>query len=209
MRNTRTGPHEPSGVADIEQRLKTTGRTNRIAVHAVAALAVLGVALGAASAKADNFSFSFTNTIGNVSGTVTGEILGLTNNATGPASEVLITAFPSGLNSALGAAPINAMLWDQQDQNSFTETAGVVTAGEFWAIDTINSNPSGAQLDINGDVGRNLLSLDGVDAAAVYGANGLPAANIQPLVATPEPASLAVVAVGLGALGMIRRRKRS
>ena len=66
----------------------------------------------AAQGQIVNFDFSFQNTIGTVSGTVTGEILGLTDNSTGPATEVLITGFPAGMNNIAGPTPINAMLWD-------------------------------------------------------------------------------------------------
>lgn len=175
----------------------------------ILALAISGIALSSVSAKADDFSFSFTNTVWYaVPGTVTGEILGLTNNATGPAAEVLITSFPSGLNSVLGSGPINAMLWDQQYQNSFTESGGQVTAGGFWANDTINGWSQGAQLYINGDGGPyNFLNLDGTDALYVWGDNGLAAANIKPLgTPTPEPSSFLLALGFAGVLGAFRRK---
>lgn len=153
-------------------------------------VSLLATMLCAPLARADDFTFSFTNTTqGNVSGTVTGKILGLTNNSTGPAAQVIITSFPAGLNSVLGSAPITATSWDQQYQNSFTETNGVVTGGGFWAEDTIGGNPVGAQLYINGESNYNFLNLDGADALYVYGANGLAAANITPL-ASPPPTSV-------------------
>ena len=97
-------------------------------------LAISGIVLLGTSAKADTFDFSFTNTNppGNVSGTVTGEIiLPGTNNYSGAATEVIIESFPSGLNSDLGAAPIDASLWDTQISNSFTEIGGVITSAGF------------------------------------------------------------------------------
>jgi hypothetical protein len=59
------------------------------------ALMISGIVLAAGPASADDFSFSFTNDIGNVAGTVTGEILGLTDNSTGAATDVIIESFPS------------------------------------------------------------------------------------------------------------------
>jgi hypothetical protein len=154
-------------------------------------VSLLATVPGAQLARADNFSFSFTNAFsgpGYVSGTVTGEIIGLTNNSTGPAAQVIITSFPAGLNSVLGSGPINAMLWAHVYQNSFTETNGMVTGGGFWAQDTIGSNTSGAQLYINGDNVSpgpfDFLNLDGADELYVYGALGagaFAAANIVPL----------------------------
>jgi hypothetical protein len=163
-----------------------------------------------ASARADNFTFSFTNVPtgdgDDISGTVTGEILGLTNDSTGPAAEVLILSFPPGLDSVLGSGPIYATSWSDQIENSFTVTNGQVTAGGFYAWDTLDSVPYGAQLYINGlGAGFNEANLDGVEYGPAYvqGADGLAAANIQP---APEPPSLALLGVGLlGLLGLKRR----
>jgi hypothetical protein len=152
-------------------------------VTLIFALAISGIALSSTSAKADDFSFSFTNTVWyGVPGTVTGEILGLTNNATGPATEVLITSFPAGLDTIVGSGPINAMLWNYQEENSFTVSGGEVTAGGFWAQQEVNGFPKGLQLFINGGTGTfnyiNYLNLDGTDTHEVWGNNGLAAANI-------------------------------
>ena len=165
----------------------------------------------AANAVALTFQFSVTNTIGTVPGTFTGEIFGLVDNATSSATSVLIETFPAGLNS-LEAAPIDATLWDQQNQNGFTVVSGQITAGGFWAARTIGGYPSGYQLLLNGDGGPyNFLNLDGVDRLFVYGDNGFAAANFTRVNATaaPEPASLALA--GLGAVALMaaagRRRK--
>jgi hypothetical protein len=67
------------------------------------------------NAMADNFTFSFTD---QGVGTVTGEIFGLQNNATSPATEVLITSYPSTI---LGTIPVlDATQWTDVMDNTFT-----------------------------------------------------------------------------------------
>jgi hypothetical protein len=55
-----------------------------------------------------NFTFSFTNTIGNTAGTVTGEVIGLKDNATSPATDVIITSYPSAM-TGLPPAPFSVL----------------------------------------------------------------------------------------------------
>jgi hypothetical protein len=151
-----------------------------------------------------NFDFSFQNTTGDVSGTVSGEILGLANNSTGAASEVLITSFPVGLNSVLGAGPFDATTWTYQMDNSFTVVNGQVVAGGFWA----DSAPA-FQLFIDGNPGYgiNFLSLDATAANYVWGNPGLAAANIVPAPSVPDAAgTFSLLGAALAGLGVLRRK---
>jgi hypothetical protein len=104
------------------------------------ALMISGIVLAAGPASADDFSFSFTNDIGNVVGTVTGEILGLTDNSTGAATDVIIESFPSALSADLNSsytAPIDlfAFPWFSTASDTFTETDGEITAADFGVDD--------------------------------------------------------------------------
>jgi hypothetical protein len=171
-------------------------------------LGVFAVAMLAATAGRTQasliFDFSITNATGNVPGTVTGQILGLTNNTTSAATQVLIDSFPPALGNAAGPTPINAMLWNFQLENSFTVSNGQVTNGGFWAEES--STPL-LLLYINGGGGNfNYVSLNGSNTLQVYAASGLAAANIVPAQASPEPAS--VTLLGLGLLVCAGRRLR-
>jgi hypothetical protein len=160
-----------------------------------------------------NFQFSFSTTkvcgyCGEISGTVTGRIIGLADNNTGPASQVLIDGFPTGLNSIYGSGPIDATLWANQIANSFTTSGGNVVDGQFLA------NIPGhlgyyAELDLNyGGNHDNFLSLNGYNSLDVWDQGGLPGLHLTSL-ATPLPAALPLFASGLGGLGLLTwRRKR-
>ena len=65
-----------------------------------------------------DFMFSFTGTIppSSVAGTVSGEIFGLTDNATGPASNVVVDGYPAELG--LPSPPLT--IFSFISENSFT-----------------------------------------------------------------------------------------
>ena len=180
----------------------------------IIALAISGIVLLGASARGDSFTFSFTNTLGNVSGTVTGEILGLTNNSTGPASEVIITSFPTALNSQFGNAPLNATGWTVLG-NTFTESGGVITDALFGAVvDYPSSTSAFFVLDapISGGSFINALSLD-LDSSnspftgpTVQGPDGFSGVTYTPT-PVPEPRSVVLVLTALLAIAFAPRKR--
>jgi hypothetical protein len=186
-------------------------KPNLTTVFKMAAVSIPLITAGSLFAAGPlDFDFSFTNTIGDVSGTVSGEIIGLTDNSTGSASEVVIDSFPSGLDSIFGSNPI-ATSWDQQDENTFTVSGGQVVAGGFWAQQTVNNFQQGAQLYVDGDGGPyNFLNLDGTDGLYVWGNDGFAAANIVPAgPSVPDAgATLPLMVVALLGVGTFARKFR-
>jgi hypothetical protein len=182
-------------------------------IRLIFALALSGIVLSGTSAKADDFSFTITNTDGNLPGTVSGEILGLTDNITGPAAQILIESYPTAIASVVGPGPIDATLFLNQLVNSFTEVNGVVTAGSFGAY-----NPQPGifdELAIN-DGGQSTMQACGYPCFQsgfywVSTMGGFPSANIQPLdppaSQVPEPSTLVLTFTGIvGLIGFLRSK---
>jgi hypothetical protein len=158
---------------------------------------------------ADDFTFSFTNAVGPVSGTVTGEILGLTNNATSAASEVIIASLPAPLAAAdlvLSNPPINATTWAVQGLNVFTETSGIITSADFFAAP---AHPTDNNLEIcfNACNSTTFATLGFPGEAVIANARTM---SFSPLASpVPEPSTPNLTLIGFGSLGlMMVMRKR-
>jgi PEP-CTERM motif len=154
-------------------------------------------------AQALDFTFNVTNTLGNVSGSYSGIVYGLTDNATGPATDVVITSFPGSLNSVAGSAPIDffGSSWTVRD-NSFTVADGQITAGGFNSVYKLGEGY--AYLDLGSD--DNALELDNnYYNAYIYTSSGIAPDHFNSY-ATPEPTTLALAGLG-GAALLLRKRK--
>ncbi len=143
---------------------------------------------------ADAFSFSFSNTLGgSVDGTVTGEVLGLTNNGVpGPASQVIITGFPTPFEALLGAAPITTIPTWSVLVNSFTESGGAITSGAFLA------EPPNSAYFFELYPTEDFAEIDGL--ATTNQTEG--SLTFAPL-PVPEPGTSTLTLTGLGLLGLV------
>lgn len=171
------------------------------------ALIFSGIVFLSTPARADDFSFTFTNVTGNVGGTVTGEILGLVDNSTGPATDVIIESFPSALNAYLFTsytAPIDLLTfpWFGTGPNAFTESGGVITSASFGMDDgdfDFVTLGTGCNIlsSFCGDGFGNWQTANYVGGTATYGSS-----------AAPEPSTLGLALAGILALTAKVRRSR-
>jgi hypothetical protein len=145
-----------------------------------------------------DFTFSFSNTAGNVAGTVTGEIFGLTDNATGPTTNITLISYPAGL----GLPPPSQLVFPIVQVNSFTVTAGEITFATFRAFDATQFD----ELGLNVDGVANFL-LNGATDALLLNNGGFTGTTYTRVQATPEPSSVALLGTGLAALWQFRRRR--
>jgi hypothetical protein len=186
-------------------------------MNSIIAAVIVGIVLLGTYAKADNFYFSFTDTTGAgyVFGTVTGEIEGLTNNATGPAAEVLLLSFPTAVLYLPGSVPpgvpplfecpstsavCDVSLWYSQEfgfsPNIFTETNGLITYFDF------NSFSFNADFIFGLEDGGGFLSLN-TDESSV----GSQEVVFYPPGPVPEPTSVILMLTVLVGLAFVARMR--
>lgn len=151
---------------------------------------------GLCNASTINFTFSFTNSTGNIPGTVTGEILGLNDNSTGAATQVLIDSYPGAFNPTPFSLPINATLFPNQFQNTFTVASGVITSARFDA-DTLFSPTPPDQYILNFTTltGQFFDTTNFPTCCSIFQNTTGPISFAQ--AAVPEPASVPLVLGGL------------
>src|ERR1700730_15434863 len=134
-----------------------------------------------------DFKFWFSNVSGNVSGTITGEIFGLTDDATGPASNVIVDSYPGGLQ--LPAPPLTN--FSDIGPNSFTVSSGVVTDAAFFG----RNRDGTAQLELNDNNENGLFNLVAViELSNLQGLNGIQFTLVPS--AVPEPSALVILGAG-------------
>ena len=185
--------------------------------RAISTGAICTIALGTfGTAQATEMvTFSFTNTYGNVGGTVTGTFrlpdACYTGCTDAEGSDFTITSFPSGLNSAHGAAPVDLSSFLTFRDNITTDISGVITAIHVDA--RVDAKDDGLFLNA-GRSGGNGLEIDGAGyldpSHAVINYDGFGGATYTSDTATgaaPEPGTWAMLALGLGGLTRIRRRR--
>ena len=189
--------------------MKLKSRLIATAFFVYASLLALAAPVHAATLS---FTFSFTNQPpgGTVDGTVTGRIDGLADTRTSAVTAVFVTSSPPGVFYPLSAsdnilAPPNLGV----NSNSFTVTNGLLTATDFRAGFTqANGNAFSLALGLSANSQFNLRSVTGsfpniLDRAVVTNT-----ATFVPVSEVPLPAALPLFATGLGALGLLLRRKR-
>jgi hypothetical protein len=153
-----------------------------------------------------DFMFSFTGTVppGSVAGTVTGEIFGLTNNASGSASNVVIDSYPAGLG--LPTPPLT--IFSNITSNSFTVMNNAITDADYFAFDA--ADLIGLLINFPTAKGQNLNELEnlGTTANNTVNLDGLAGITFTLVPSVPEPASVTLLATALALLWPLRRRGR-
>lgn len=179
-----------------------------------AALAVALICTGSMSLASD-FTFSFgtdgsdPDIINGVPGTVTGRILGLPDDGTGSALQVLIDSYsPDGSL----AFPIDATTWFSQWENSFTVDNGAIVAAIFYADNDFLVSELD-RLYINVPIyetgGTNYASLGSNNATSIWNNQGLSGITFTRIdAAVPEPGTWALMLLGFGITGFALRRRR-
>lgn len=180
-----------------------------------AAVAAALVCTGTASQAADfYFSFGTDTTDPSVSngvpGTVTGEDLGLPDEGTGGALQLLIDSYSPDASLAY---PIdaNAWLFSSDYWNSFTVEDGMIVAALFRNDDFTFGGDD--QLFINFLLGNggntNYVSLDSNNASSIWNNQGMAGVTFTRInAAVPEPETWGLMLLGFGAAIVLRSRRR-
>ena len=108
-----------------------------------------------------------------------------------------------GLTGSFGWFPLGALTTSSISTSNISQTpalaiAGLIATNAEITGDAYHNNFTGPA----GFFGLSVLAVDDADGAAVILGGGA-----QTQIATPEPASLTLVAIGLAGLGIIRRRR--
>ncbi|AFY72097.1 hypothetical protein Pse7367_3874 (plasmid) [Thalassoporum mexicanum PCC 7367] len=170
----------------------------------ISSLATVAIA---SPAQALDFFFSFNNDDlipSTVPGTVSGRILGLTDNATGSATSIIIDDFPMALGGTFVIGS-DAAAWTI-DEHSFTVINGNITAANFEALAGPNIFCLNAFVPSGQCANGSVLTLDAVTTRVVN--NG----GFAAITFTPVPfefeASLGLIALGAMAGGYAYSKKR-
>jgi hypothetical protein len=180
------------------------------------AIAILACTLAMPANGSALYNFSINLSQGTVNGTVTGTLdlpfINAGGTGTGAADSLVLTSVPAGF----GAFVSNTVTsWADQEDNSFTVSAGVITSVLFWALTNGTSTANELCLNSTGSdtgtfggyfcpAGLNLLQSDGNTFG--YNFNGLAGITFTASTATPEPGTNGMILLGIASLCLAARR---